>query len=38
VLSYAGTLVISIVACPRTIPELEVVADLLADELAALLA
>lgn len=38
VLSYAGTLVISIVACPRTVPEMEVVADLLAAELAALLA
>ncbi len=38
VLSYAGTLVISIVACPRIVPEIEVVAGLLAAELAALLA
>lgn len=38
VLSYAGTLVIAIVACPRVVPEIDEVAGLLAAEMAALLA
>lgn len=37
VLSYAGTVVIAIVACPRTVPEIDEVARWLQAELAALL-